>query len=371
MKPFQYADGQIGNKEALFLLPSYIHGVVILTAPRIINEVTHSFDGWIALLAGGIIGTVFAWITAKLAARFPGTSFLDYAGQIVTRPVAYVLMVMIAVHFMLITAYETAAMGGISQMYLLPNTPYEVSSLAFLLILVYAVSGSRVGLLRLNLMFFPIYMFVLIATHFFAIGDFEAAHLKPMFITDIPTLVRATGHTLLTVVGYEILLLYTKFSRDPEKVPKASFYGMVISVVILMFSYVMVIGVMGNRVPTELVFPTIEMVKEAVIPGGFVERSDILFFVIWTMSIFNTGALAFDAVLLSLELMFPSLRKIHGVLLMAPVIYMISMQPATMIDILDLLKVDIYLQVPLSFIVPPLLLTIAAIRKLPKRGEPV
>lgn len=350
----------------MFLLPSYIHGVLILTIPRIVNEVTRSFDGWIALTIGGIIGILFAWMAAKLAVRFPNQSFLEYAGQIVTRPVAYLLIVMMVLHFMMITAYEVGAVGGIAQMYLLPKTPSEVSALAFLLILVYGVSGSRVGLLRLNLMFFPIYMLVLIGTHLSVLVDFEFDNIKPLFVTDIPTILRATRETVLMVVGFEVLLLYSSYARTPSEVPRMSIYGMIISVTVILFSYVIVIGVMGNKIPTELIFPTIEMVKEAMIPGGFVERLDIIFFVIWIMSIFNTGAVALDAVVLALSLMFPKARKIHLVLVVTPVVYLIAMQPSALIDLLNLLNIDIYLQIPLSFMVAPCLLLIAAIRKLPK-----
>ncbi|TDF94113.1 GerAB/ArcD/ProY family transporter [Paenibacillus piri] len=366
MKPFDYGDERIGSKEIIFLLPAYIHGVLILTVPRIINEVTHTFDGWIALLVGGLIGTLFAWMTAKLVIRFPEANFLQFAGQIVTRPVAYAMTAALALHFLLIAAYEVSAVGRIAQMYLLPKTPVEVSALAFLLILIYGVSGSRVGLLRLNLMFFPIYMLLLIVSYLIALGNFEWRNLQPMFVTDIPTMVQATGRTVLTVVGYELLLLYAGYARMQKRIPQWSVYGMTISAAVLLFSYTVVIGVMGSKVPVELILPSIDMVKEAIIPGGFIERSDIIFFVIWITTIFNTGAMAYDAIILSLGLMFPRVRKIHWVLVLAPIVYLISMQPHTLMDALDLLKTDLYLQVFFSYVVPPLLFVIAAVRKLPK-----
>ncbi|MDF2959747.1 MAG: spore gernimation protein [Paenibacillus sp.] len=369
LKPFQYADERIGLREIVFLLPSYIHGVVLLTEPRLINKVTHSSDGWIPLIAGGMVTIVFAWITAKLAIRFPGKTFIEYASQLVTKPVAYAFAAMIAAHFIIITSFEVAAIGGIAQIYLLPRTPYEVSAFIFLLIIVYAVSGSRVGLLRLNLLFYPIYISILIITHLFSLGNFEIANIKPMFITDIPTLMRASGDAIMAFVGSEILLLYTYYSHQQKKVPMGAVCGMIITVSVLVFSYIIVIGAMGVKVPEELVFPTIDLVKEVVIPGGIFERADVVFFVIWTMSIFNTAAIAFDAILIALGYMFPKIRKTVMIFILSPVIFFIAMQPPTLMEVLNLLKYDIYLQISLTFVIPPLLLTVAAVRKLPKRGE--
>jgi spore germination protein len=370
VKAFQYGDEQIGAKEILFLLPSYIHGVLILTVPRLINKLTDFGNGWLCLVIGGLIATVFALITAKLAVRFRGETFLDYAGQIVSRPLAYIFTVMMLLHFMLITIYEVAAVGAITQMYLLPKTPYEVSSLVFLLVLIYGVSGSRAGLLRLNLLFFPIYTFILIVTHLSSLSDFDVSNLKPWYVADTTTMIQTTSETLLMVVGFEILLLYTTYTRKQVNVPKYSIFGMLITVSIIVFSYLMVIGIMGRKMPAELMFPTIDMVRVGASPAGFLERTDVLFFVIWTMSIFNTGAMALDALMIVLNSLFPKVRKMQGLLIMAPLIYVLSMQPPSVLDILGMLKIDIYLQIPLSFIIPPLLLLVAAVRKLPKRGEP-
>ncbi|TVY06875.1 GerAB/ArcD/ProY family transporter [Paenibacillus cremeus] len=368
MKSFEYGDQEVTTTELFILLPSFIHGVVILTIARILNEKVFPFGGVLAILLGGVLTGLAAWLAAKVASGFPGRSFFDYASLIVSKPAALVLTLTMAVHFLLITAFEVSAVGDITRLYLLPKTPMFVSALSFFLVIIYGVCGSRVGLVRLNLLFFPIYSLILVVTHLFVVENFDLANLKPIVITDTKGgFWSATGKGTLFFVGFEILLLYSQYVKQSSKIPKAAVKGMILTVVIALFSYVMVSGVMGHLAPVQLMFPAIEVMKEAQITSGIVERGDVLFFVIWMMTIFNTGAMAFDAMLLAVEPLFPRMNKKLAAMGMAPLIFLIAMLPKNTQDVFRIIQVDTYLQVPLAFAVPPLLLLVAKWRRLMHR----
>ncbi|MEH6975641.1 GerAB/ArcD/ProY family transporter, partial [Bacillus pseudomycoides] len=75
MRPFEYGDEEIGTRELAFAVSSTIIGTGALSMPRVIATQTLFSDGWIILLAGGIICAFFAWFVTKVAILFPKKNF--------------------------------------------------------------------------------------------------------------------------------------------------------------------------------------------------------------------------------------------------------------------------------------------------------
>src|SRR5690625_3693706 len=143
---FLYSNETISDKELKIAIPSMIIGVGVLSLPSGIASVTVGSDGWIALLIAGILQMGVIWLMAKVASSFPKQSFLSYSAKLVSKPVAVVFTFTFAVYYICVTAYDIRMLGHISEQYLFKKTPVEVVMLAFLLVVVYAVSGSRVGI---------------------------------------------------------------------------------------------------------------------------------------------------------------------------------------------------------------------------------
>ena len=145
----------INDKDIMFAVASNIISVTILFLPRYIAENTVSADGWITILFGGLIAIVFGWLLAKIASSFPNQSFLSFASYLVSRPVAIILSVLFIVQYIAISSFQIREIATLSHEYLFDRTPLEVVCLAFILVVIYAVSGSRAAIFRLNILFFP------------------------------------------------------------------------------------------------------------------------------------------------------------------------------------------------------------------------
>src|SRR5699024_3090383 len=150
----------LGERELMFALPSMIIGVSIFTLPSNIAKVTEHGDGWISILAAGIIFSILAYLSAKIAAAFSGESFLSYCSALVPKPVAFGITLIIRIEFILVGAFIVRALAFITQQYLFEKTPLEVIALCFLVVVIYAVAGSRSGVFRLNILFLPIILVV-------------------------------------------------------------------------------------------------------------------------------------------------------------------------------------------------------------------
>ena len=333
VKRFEYADEGITGREILILMPSVVIGVGVLTFPKGLAAVTIGADGWISVLVGGIIAILVTWAVAKMAASFPGQSFINYASRIASKPVAIVLTFIFAVIALQLTVFQVRQIGEMSKQYIFDRTPLEVVSLIFLLVVIYGISGSRVGLFRLNMMFFPIIFFVSFVLLLFNLTRVDTGNLLPMFQTDFQGHIKGIGDVFTSYVGLGVLWFYIALVKQPKRAPKKAVIGMCIPVGLYIFIYVMTIGVFGNHVTTNLIYPTIELAKATEIPGEFFERFESIFFVVWIMAIFNTSALTFDSAVFAITSIFQKAPKVKVIFILSPLVYFAAMLPKDIVEV--------------------------------------
>ena len=331
MKRFNYADEKISGIELMIAIPSVLIGVGILTLPKSLAQDTIAGDGWIFIVAGGILTMLIAWCIAKIATLFPGKPFVEFTSMVATKPVAIVLTLVFTVTGLLVSSYQVRSIADIAQKYLFDRTPPEIIALTFLLVVVYAVSGTRVGILRLNMLFFPIILFITLVVLAFSVGSIEVGHFQPMFQTSVNGYWSGLKAGIESYSGLAILWFYSMLLRKPEKAPKMALIGTAIPMLIYLLLFIVTIGVFGNSVTANLVYPTVELAKSVEIPGEFFERFESLFFTIWIMAIFNTTAVMMDIMVFSFTSVFKKVPKQRVLFIAAPILFFIAMLPKNVV----------------------------------------
>lgn len=367
---FEYGDDkEIGFKEILFSIPSWTIAVGLLSIPRSITSATQSSDAWIPLLISGIITILFCWIVVKLAFKFPKQDFLQYTGEIVSKPVAYLITSLLGVYFLLWTTYEIRALSVMANIYLFDQTPLEVIALIFLLVIIYAVSGTTAALLRLNLLFLPIVIAIALLVLILNYGYFEKENFKPVFSTGSMGILTGIKESLFAFVGFEFLLFYIPLLNRSKGAVRLAVVGMGIPVILYIFFTLMAIGVFGVEATQQIMYPSIELAKEVEVPGGFLERFDSLFFTIWVMAIFNTTAIGYSVSLLAFQSIIPRVKKMTWIFVLSPIIYLMVMSPK---DFLQVNQLSVYLSyagIVFSAVIPTMLLLIAKLRGIGSKRE--
>ncbi|MBM7603027.1 spore germination protein [Metabacillus crassostreae] len=363
MKTFDYADQEIGGKELTYIISSMMIGVGVLTLPRLVATHTNMFDGWVSILVSGLFFLFFGWLLAKIVSSYPKKTFLEYTSALLTKPVAYVLTLLLAITFLLTCALETRVITNISKLYMFDQTPIEAISLMFLLVVIYGVSGSRIALLRLNLMFLPIVLAVTVLVQFFNIPLFELSNLRPTFTSSFNGYYQAAQETVFSFIGYVVVLVYISLMKSPKAAPKMTVIGIGIPIILYLIIYTVTIGVFGNLATAEIIYPTIEIAKEIEAPGGFVERFESIFFTVWIMTVFNTASMALDITIHLFQTMFNIQRKAL-ILLLSPITYLLAMSPDTAFQIQKIGKTIAIIGFFYGVIFPIILLTIMWIKKI-------
>lgn len=362
MKTFSYGDEKIGEKELMITVASIVIGGEMLTFPAALADHTIGSDGVISIVVMGFFLMFVAWIAARLAARFPNQPFHEYASSIVTKPVAVVLTAIYGIGFLLLSSYVVRNIGESTKEYLLHETPLEVTTLFFLLVVIYAVASSRVGLIRLNMIFLPIIIAAAVLILLFNLKPFDANNLLPLFQTDAAGYIGSFKAIVPSLIGFEIILFYISFVKQPKKAPKAAAFGMGIPIVLYIFIFIMCIGVFGQVGTANLLNPTIELAKRVEIPGMILGRSESLFFVVWLMAIFTTAAMTFDIAVFAIQSLLKRIKKTTIIFVLAPIHYYITMLPKNYLEVRNFGSVASYSLVTFTVCVTVLLLVITSVR---------
>lgn len=368
MKTFEYGDREIGQKEIVVTLASMIVGYGVLTMPRELAKVTKGVDGLISIFVAGLVALFGAWMAAKLAARFPHQSFFEYSAKIATKPVAYCLTALFALYSILFASYEMRGVANIAKHYLFDRTPVEVLALYFLLIIIYGVSGSRVAIIRLNALFMPIVFSVALLVLLMNVGYLRIEHIKPFFSTSWSGYWAGIKTTVLSFLGFEVLLFYISLMNQPQKAQKGALIGASIPLLYYLVSYFFVIGVFGDATTTTILYPGVEIAKEVEAPGGFFERFESFSYTVWVMTQFNTTLMYVDMALICTQTIFKRAKKQVIVFTLAPIFYLLGMLPKNVDQFSKFGEVFSYFGLVLAFFLPSILFLIAKIRRIKGDG---
>ncbi|GIQ68149.1 spore gernimation protein [Xylanibacillus composti] len=360
---YPYSDELVSEREYMVAIPAFTIGVSILSLPRILATHTYAFDGWMPLLSAGLFFMACGWLAARLVQKFPGMTFHEYGSRLVTRPISAVLTFVMGVTFASLVAYEVRVLSMISKLYLFDRTPIEAIALVFLLVVIYAVAGSRAALFRINTLFLPIVLLFTLIVQLANLKYLDIGEIKPFFQTPAPSLLKAAFFSSGAFVGYIILLQYASSVRNPTHLPKHTLVGMAVPVVLYLIIYFFVVSTFGQGALRNIAFPTIETAKEVELPGGFFERFESIYFTVWTMTIFSTAAMAYDLAILSLSSVFKRVSKMRWIYILSPLIMLLAMVPNNNMEVEQWGTIYIVIGIIYGVIVPIMYLIMARLRK--------
>ena len=352
----------INDKDIMFAVASNIISITILFLPRYVANNTIAADGWLTILLGGVIALVLGWLLAKIASAFPNQSFLSFASYLVSKPVAIILCMVFILQYVVISSFQIREIATLSHEYLFDRTPIEVICLAFLLVVVYAVSGSRAAIFRLNIMFFPFVVGGLILLIFFPLGAVKLENLLPAFETDLKGIVLGTTSSLHAFLGFSIVLFYISLIKKPQQATKMTVLGILWPFFFYIIIFIVCIGVFGNETKNNLYYPVFELSKKVSNPGNFIERFDSILFIIWTIIVFTTSLMAFDIAVLLLHLIFNKVKKVTIIFILSPIIFFLAMLPTNYIEINKIVKTMAYTEITFIIFVILLLGTMLLIK---------
>ncbi|WP_079911571.1 endospore germination permease [Paenibacillus sp. 32352] len=354
---------EITSTQIASIVAKCMIGTGILILPREIAKSTDSPDGWISVILSGLLTLLAGYLVMKLSLLFPKQTIFQYGKTIVGKYLGVLHTLIVIAYFTLSSGYLLRVLGEVIRMYLLEETPMEVTMIAFSTIAVYLTVGGIQPIARFIEFFFPLIIVILLSLIALSFREFEPDNIRPIFGEGGSPIIKGIVPSALSFSGYQIMLILAAYVKKPEKAVKSALTG--ISIVIFLYTMVVIISI-GTLTVDEVktvTWPTMSVAKDIDLPGGFFERFESFFSVLWVISMYTAFVPYHYVASLGLGELFQKSYRPFAYLLL-PFIYMIAMYPKDLDAVFRLGDVVAYYSIFTMIVIPLYLWIIAKMRRL-------
>jgi spore germination protein KB len=314
-------------------------------------------DAWLAILLGGMIGVAFISFNHFFILKFPDKTLFQIFEYCLGRKITITLSFVYIIYFLYISSRVTRDFEELMATAILPNTPIEIMSLTFCLLMGYIIYLGIEVLARTSEIFTPyIFGFFLLLTIFlFASGSVEVKQLQPFLGEGIMPVVK-TAFTDLVFFPYGEMIafsvIYASLTNKKYSL-RVSIAGVSVATILLCVSSILMIISLGVDSVSRSNFPLLSTARVVSI-GNFIERIDALVVFIIMLGVFIKGSLFFYGGLKGLEYIF-NLPYRYFALPVSMIISLFSVLVS--VDFADHLQegvqmVPYFLHLPLQYILP-------------------
>ena len=352
---------RISTVQATVTVASTIIGVGILTLPRTATEAMGTPDAWASVLLGGIMAMAVGYIIIKLNQRFPGKTLYQYSDLIVGRPLGIIFSLMLVLHFIVFAGFEVRMLAELVRTYLLKKTPIEVIIITFLGAGTYLVVGGINPLVRLMEAYFPIIIFLSAVIISLGFMEIEVDNLRPVLAQGFKPLITGVKATVFSYTGYESMLILTAFMKKRHQAVKTVLIGVSIPMILYTVIVIVVVGALTVEEVKTLTWPLATLSVEIELPGGIIERFEVVFIVLWILIIYTSFVVPYYLSGLGLGQLFK--RDVNPFMYgLLPAIYLVAMSPSDINTVFKIGDFIGYTGLVTGGLVPFILLGVASIR---------
>jgi spore germination protein (amino acid permease) len=353
---------RINHAELFFLLVQTMIGIGILSLPFQTYK-TAAQDGWMSVLFSGLMIEIFVLLIWILCKRFPHLTLFDFSKLIMGKTSGNILNFFYIVYLLVMVSYFFIVIDDIFVRWIFPETPKVVLLSLGLVLLFYGCTGtikSMVYLFSFLFLFILLLFFITLITYQYSIFDFR--YLFPIGNSGIRKILEGTKEAFPSFTGYETLLIYFAFIKQPKNFSaiKGAFFS--IFFVTMFYTYIVIITTMMFS-PTEIMIvpePVLYMLR--AIDIHVLQRIDLLFLSFWGI-VMATSLISY-AYLGSMG--FSKLFRMKhnvAVILTIIVVFSLSITGHHYLELVNYNKWIIILNLTFGFFIPAILLLIAIIFK--------
>ncbi|KAB2953368.1 GerAB/ArcD/ProY family transporter [Heliorestis acidaminivorans] len=272
-------DGVIGSFEAFCLCNYLIYTKMFLAMPRHLIEEAGPI-AWAVPILVLIFSLLFFYILTNLLQRFEDLSFLEIIGELWGSSMQWIIGVLFAFLFLVITAYQLRIIGEFLLSTLLPQTPLSAVLFIMVATFVYLAYFGIENLARLAGLLFPWLLVAFVVTFLLAVGRGEFYNFSPWLgYGEWRLFVSTVNHI---GIYKEILLLafIAPLFRKHQTLRRTGFTSLIFVAFFFFFAMAIYIYVFPVHTGSELGFPLFQLTR-LVYYGAFLQRIDPLFMFVW------------------------------------------------------------------------------------------
>ncbi|MFZ5975665.1 MAG: GerAB/ArcD/ProY family transporter [Bacillota bacterium] len=357
-------NAKISPAQFMLLMASFIVGSSLLLwfTDNIAKQ-----DAWLVIATAFVVSIPFILSYAFLAKRFPGKSLIQISDIIYGPVLGKLISILYISYFLFLLSLNMLDLADFYMGFIMPETPTLVFLTVFGIICAYAVRKGIETIARISV-FSLIYAFIVVAVTFLLLlGNIDLDNFLPMLQLSVKDYIQST-HIVAAIPFCEVAVFLMVFPslNTTKKAGKYTMGGFAVAAFTLLLISVRDTAVLG---PSAAIYSSAAYAAARLINiGEVLTRIEILVALGITVTLFIKVCVLFYASVTSVEQLFrvrSSSRLIVPIGIIAVVIAMSLFDSIIAHRENGALYHAIY-ALPFEFIIPPLSLLIAKIRKLPK-----
>ncbi|MDR4944955.1 GerAB/ArcD/ProY family transporter [Neobacillus cucumis] len=297
-----------------FLVHTMQFGIGVLGFQRII-ALTAGYDAWISVIFAGLTIHVILWMMYKILDTVNG-DIISAHTYIFGNMIGRMISLPFVLYFLCITLTLLRSIIEVVQVWMFQDMSTFWYAFAFCVLAIYIIFGGfrTVTGIAFFCVVLPSY---LIFTFFFAIPYADVRNLLPIFDHPIKGLLKAAYQMSLTYLGYEVLLFFYPFIKDPQKSKKWAHWGILFTTILYTLITITTFCYFSEGQLQKNIWATLAIWKVVEMP--FVERFEYIGIANWNLVILPNVCIALWCASRILKRV-TNLKQKYGVLLLSLVI---------------------------------------------------
>ncbi|MFC0043868.1 GerAB/ArcD/ProY family transporter [Metabacillus iocasae] len=246
-------------------------------------------DAWLAVCGGALLGLVLIVIYCHMLFKTKHKHLYDTFTTLLGKKLGVILAFFYVLYFLYVAARVLRDFGELVNTVIYPNTPIEVISILFLLVIMYylvlglEVTSRSVGIF---MPYFILFLF-LIVLFLFINQSMEIDKLRPVLAEGARPVIKAIFPGVLTFPFGEIVVFTTFVAsmNERKKTIKICAYAMLFSGIMLAAFTVIKLSVLGVDAADRAAFPLLSAIRTISL-ANFLERLDALVVFVMMLGIF-------------------------------------------------------------------------------------
>ena len=279
-------NGKISSRQTFRLYVFDLMGIGTLLLPPYLAKLC-GCDGIWAIIAGSVLGAIYlfylGWIMKKMNQDM--CSFLRKSKGKVARTLTLGL---VGIHSVLTAGFCVYVFSKLMCQSLIQEASFELVAIVLIVVAIYAVYGGIECRARVYEVLFWFVLIPYVAMMLASIRDFEITYWESFGGTDGRSLAEGIYlvFLLITPVFFSLFLIGEKEKNYGTNMRKTVFGALVVTSVILLGSYVLLVGNFGEKGLAALQFPVVTLMSTIQFQGNFLKRMDALMVAVWFFTLY-------------------------------------------------------------------------------------
>ncbi|MGE7902964.1 GerAB/ArcD/ProY family transporter [Peribacillus sp. NPDC094092] len=270
-----------------FLVHSMQTGVGVLSFQRVLAKITGT-DGWISILLAGLIVHILIWVIYKIFSIVPG-DIISANNHAFGKWFGNFFSLIFIVYFLLLGMTVMISYINVIHVWMFEEVASWAFALVFLILIYYINTGgfrTITGIAFLSVILTYWLLFVL----FYAMKYSELTNLFPVFHHTLSDIWNGTRNTSLTMLGFEMIMMYYPFIKNAKTSQKYAHGGAMTTTLMTIFVYLVSLVFYSQKQLQLNIWPTLSLTSIVELP--FIQRFEYIEVSWWAIVIIPNMTIA-------------------------------------------------------------------------------